>query len=72
MLPIAFLVTWAGYGVFSWGYNIHRGWNVGFGEWFNPVHVYDWPAGDPPLIPATQVNPSASAKPGPQPPAQAA
>lgn len=72
MLPIAFGVAWFGYGLASWGYVVHRGWNIGWGEWFNPVHLYDWPAdgSDPPVIPPSQVNPSASPKPT-APPSQA-
>lgn len=66
MLPIAFGVTWAGYGLASWGYCLLKGWNIGFGSWFNPVHPWEWTkdnAASPPIIPPTQVNPSGEVKP---------
>jgi hypothetical protein len=66
MLPLAFAVTWAGYGLTSWGYGLVKGWNIGFGAWFNPVHPWEWTAetaASPPLIPPTQVNPSSQVKP---------
>ena len=65
MLPIAFIVTLSGYGLTSWGYCILKGWDIPLGAWFNPVHPWEWTkdnAASPPLIPATQVNPSSSAK----------
>lgn len=65
MLPIGFLVTLGGYGLTSWGYCILRGWNIPFGQWFNPVHPWEWTADNaasPPPIPPTQVNPSSSVK----------
>lgn len=61
MLPIAFGVTWAGYGLTSWGYCLLKGWNIGFGDWFNPVRPWEWTAENaatPPLIPPTKVNPA--------------
>lgn len=65
MLAVAFGVMWAGYGISSWGYGVLKGWDITLGEWFNPLHPWEWDAtsaAKPPLIPATQVWPSAKTK----------
>jgi hypothetical protein len=70
MLAIAFAVAWGGYGIATWGHNLLKGYDITFLQWFDPVTVYEWPD-TPPQIPPTQVNPSATAKKDPQPPALA-
>jgi hypothetical protein len=51
----------AGYTVASYGWNLLKGYNIGFKEWINPLAPYKWPSGKPPLIPPTQVFPSPKA-----------
>jgi len=66
MLPIAFLVTWTGYGITSWGYCLLRGWNIPASAWFSPINTWQWTASNsdsPPLIGPTQVNPGPAPKP---------
>jgi hypothetical protein len=63
MLPLAFAVTWGGYGITSWGYCLLKGWDVPFGRWFDPLDPWEWTAGEkPPVIPPTQVLPTSAAK----------
>ena len=62
VILVGMLVLWAGYGLGSWGYCLVKGWDVPLGSWFSPLSPYQWPkSGDPPIIPSTQVFPSAAA-----------
>lgn len=66
MLPVAFVVLWAGYGLASYGYVLLKGWDIPFSQWWSPLHPWEWDqdtAATPPVIPPTQVNPSGTPKP---------
>lgn len=44
MLPLGILLTWAGYGLTSWGWVLVQGYNITARQWFSPLHPYQWPA----------------------------
>lgn len=61
MFPVGVLIAWAGYGLGSWGWILVKGYNITFTEWFNPVHVFEWPGPQAkiPMVPAGSVWPTA-------------
>ena len=64
MLPLGMLITFAGYGLASYGYVLVKGWDITFASWWNPLNPWEWTAASaasPPVIPPTQVLPSAAA-----------
>ena len=61
MLPLGFGFVWLGYAYGLYGWCLLRGYDVTLRQLMNPVHIYQWPAGGPPLIPNTQVFPGGSA-----------
>jgi hypothetical protein len=55
---IGFGLAWLGYSYGLYGYCLVRGYDVRLSDLINPVHPYTWPAGGPPLMPATQIFPT--------------
>lgn len=53
MIPIGFVLVWAGYTVGLKGWALLQGWDITFASMVSPVRWYQgaWP---PPLIPAGQ------------------
>jgi hypothetical protein len=51
MIAIGFAGVWAFYSVATWGWVLVKGYNITLREWLSPVHVYQWPAGDPNFVP---------------------
>lgn len=67
MIGVILGVVWLGYGVYSWGWVLVKGYDIPAGQWFNVVHPYEWPpkGTDPPLIPAgSLLPPGTGATPG--------
>jgi hypothetical protein len=56
------LIAWLGYLNSVYGWTLLKGYDVSWVTLANPVKVYDWPAGGPPLIPDTQVWPTRAAQ----------
>ena len=57
-MTAAILVMFAGYTVASYGYVLLRGWDIGWRDWVDPLHAYQWPAGGvPDTIPPGRVFP---------------
>jgi O-antigen ligase len=60
VIAVGMLVTWAGYGLASYGWNLLKGYDITFVEWFNPVKIYQW-NGKPGTVPVGQVFPGGTA-----------
>lgn len=58
MIALAFGLTWIGYSYGLYGYCLIRGYDVRFVDLVNPVHVYQWPEGGPPLMSPDKLFPS--------------
>ena len=55
------VLAFAAYSVGGYGWVLVKGWDIPFRKWMSPVHPYQWPAGDPPPIPANKLFPSSAA-----------
>jgi hypothetical protein len=56
MIPLAFLISWLGYGAGYWGYSLVKGYNLSLSQLVSPVNYYTgvWPpaiAGNDTIIP---------------------
>jgi hypothetical protein len=71
VLVVGMVVAWAGYSLASWGYELLKDQDITLGAWMNPVHPFDWSAGEPGRIPDTQINPSSKPAAQPKAPVQA-
>lgn len=62
MVAVGVLMAWAGYSIGTWGWILIKGWDIPLGSWVSPVNPYTWPKppADPPLIPSSQLLPSAA------------
>lgn len=58
MIGLAVGIAWLGYGAYSYGWCLVKGYNVTAREWFTPVNTFSW-ASNPGLVPKGQVFPSA-------------
>lgn len=60
MVAVGFFGLWVFYGIGTWGYCLVKGYNVTFGQWFNPMKPYEW-NGSPDRVPAGSVLPTGKA-----------
>lgn len=44
MLPVSMLLTFAGYGVGSYGWVLVKGYDISIRQWFSPLNPWTWPA----------------------------
>ena len=51
------IILFAGYTIASYGVVLAKGYDVRFPAWINPVNPYQWPSGQIPKIPSTQIFP---------------
>lgn len=71
MVALAFGAMWGFYGVTTWGWCLIKGYNITFGQWFNPVKPYTWDK-SPELVPKGHITPVSAAAGGGQASAAAA
>lgn len=57
MVAVGFFGLWAFYGLGTWGWCLIKGYNITFGQWFNPVKPFMW-NGAPEMVPAGSVFPT--------------
>lgn len=50
MIPLAFGFAWLGYSYGLYGWCLIKGYDVKLRQLMNPVNVYQWPAGGPPIM----------------------
>lgn len=61
MLPLGMILTWAGYGLGSWGWCLVKGYNITLRAWFSPLHPYQWPkSGAVPVVPKGHLFPTSA------------
>ena len=58
MIALAFGFGWLGYSYGLYGWCLIRGYDVRLTDLMNPVHVYQWPKGGPPIMPPDQIFPT--------------
>lgn len=58
MIALAFGFAWLGWSYGLYGYCLLKGYDVRLSDLMNPVHVYQWPQGGPPIMPPNQVFPT--------------
>ena len=57
MIALAFGFAWLGYSYSLYGWCLIKGYDVTLRELMNPVNVYQWPKGGPPIMPPDTIFP---------------
>ena len=63
MIPVFGLLIWAGYGIYTYGWVLVKGYNITPQAWFSPVHTFQW-SSNPGKVPQGQVFPGGSSSGG--------
>jgi hypothetical protein len=58
VIALGFGLIWIGYQEMVYGYCLLKGYDVTWLQLANPVKLYQWPSGSPPLIPDFQIRPT--------------
>lgn len=58
MVPLAFGFVWLGYSYGLYGWCLIKGYDVKLRQLMNPVHVYQWPPGGPPIMAPSTIFPN--------------
>jgi hypothetical protein len=57
MLPLGMIVTFAGYGIGTWGWVLVKGYNISLRQWFSPLHPWQGPLDKAGMVPQGQIFP---------------
>jgi hypothetical protein len=60
MLPLGMVVTFAGYGLASYGFLMVKGYNITFKQWFSPLHPFQGALNSNGYVPQGQLFPGST------------